>query len=413
MAQRVLGVIRSAAGQPEEGVARCREAVMAAPSAQTRAFASLYLAHTLLDAAEFHEAVNVALDAVVHAQLAGLDRNFGGYLDALAAEGLVRLGRWSDAETVLSRHVGVDPLPVGAIRLARAAAMLAARRGDTDRARSILADAQSPGIDPFHQALLDSVTAEVYLACGDWRQAALAAERGWASSESISPLWSGRFAMLSVSAAVEQALDAQAQRDPIDLEAVIGLFHERLDAVKTACGTLIAVDTAAQLAHGVAMLTRLRGPDPDAWAQAARLWESVSDPWATATARLREAEASVSTGAMARAAASLHEAQRIASELGAAPLLAQVGAVSRRTRLSLETPTPAVLAKKSIDQLGLTSREAEVLTLVAVGHTNRQLAETLYISEKTASVHVSNILRKLGVTSRVDAGAIAQRVGAA
>jgi DNA-binding NarL/FixJ family response regulator len=72
-----------------------------------------------------------------------------------------------------------------------------------------------------------------------------------------------------------------------------------------------------------------------------------------------------------------------------------------------------VLQKASIDQLGLTSREAEVLTHVAVGRTNRQLGEALFISEKTASVHVSNIMRKLGVTSRVDAAAIAQRLGVA
>ena len=71
------------------------------------------------------------------------------------------------------------------------------------------------------------------------------------------------------------------------------------------------------------------------------------------------------------------------------------------------------IAKTSVDRLGLTPREAEVLALVAVGHTNRRIGEDLYISEKTASVHVSNLLRKLGVTSRVDAAAIAQRLGVA
>jgi DNA-binding NarL/FixJ family response regulator len=61
--------------------------------------------------------------------------------------------------------------------------------------------------------------------------------------------------------------------------------------------------------------------------------------------------------------------------------------------------------------LGLTPREAEVLSLVAVGRTNREIATALYVSEKTASVHVSNILRKLGVTTRVEAAAVAQRLG--
>jgi DNA-binding NarL/FixJ family response regulator len=67
--------------------------------------------------------------------------------------------------------------------------------------------------------------------------------------------------------------------------------------------------------------------------------------------------------------------------------------------------------ERSADRLGLTPREAEVLGLVAAGRTNRQIGEQLYVSEKTASVHVSNILRKLGVTTRVEAAAVAQRLG--
>ena len=114
-----------------------------------------------------------------------------------------------------------------------------------------------------------------------------------------------------------------------------------------------------------------------------------------------------------RAAAALQEAHPIASELGAAPLVAQIAAVSRRTRLSVEAPTRVAIDQASIERLGLTAREAEVLALVAAGHTNRQIGEELFVSEKTASVHVSNILRKLGVTSRVDAAAVAQRLGVA
>lgn len=411
MARRLMGLVRSAAGEPDAGVRWCREAVAAAPSAQTRVFALLYLASALLDAGAFREGVNVALDAVVDAQLAGVDRNFGGYLDALAAEGLIRLGRWAEADTVLARHVDVDALPVGAIRLARSAAMLAARRGDLDRARSALADADAQPIDPFHRLLLDAASAEVHLAFGDWDQAVIAAERGWASSHGISSLWSARFAMLSAGAAVERALDAKAQRQPIDQHAVVDAISERLGAFDD-CGGL-AIDTAAHVAHARATLTRLRVPDPDAWAGAVRLWEELGDPWATASARLREAEAAASTGATARAAAALHDAQRVASGLGAEALLADIAAMSRRTRLSLEAPAPVPVGKRSADELGLTPREAEVLSLVAVGQTNRELGEALYISEKTASVHVSNILRKLGVTSRVDAAAIAQRLGMA
>ena len=93
--------------------------------------------------------------------------------------------------------------------------------------------------------------------------------------------------------------------------------------------------------------------------------------------------------------------------------MAQIDAVSRRTRLSIEAPARVALDETSVERLGLTAREAEVLALVAVGRTNRQIGEELFVSNKTASVHVSNILRKLGVTSRADAAAVAQRLGIA
>ncbi|MFL6102506.1 MAG: LuxR C-terminal-related transcriptional regulator, partial [Actinomycetes bacterium] len=70
------------------------------------------------------------------------------------------------------------------------------------------------------------------------------------------------------------------------------------------------------------------------------------------------------------------------------------------------TPAPP----SPLDALGLTAREREVLALVALGRTNAQIAETLFISPKTATVHVSNILTKLGVRNRVEAATIAHRL---
>ena len=64
-----------------------------------------------------------------------------------------------------------------------------------------------------------------------------------------------------------------------------------------------------------------------------------------------------------------------------------------------------------IDAFGLTQREREVLDLLADGRSNPQIAEALFISRKTASVHVSNILGKLGVASRGEAAAVAHRLG--
>jgi DNA-binding NarL/FixJ family response regulator len=61
------------------------------------------------------------------------------------------------------------------------------------------------------------------------------------------------------------------------------------------------------------------------------------------------------------------------------------------------------------DAFGLTPRERQVLALLAEGATNRQIGRALYMAEKTASVHVSRILSKLGVRTRTQAAAVAHR----
>lgn len=410
MGRRVLGVALAALGHPEEAVARCREAVEAAPTAQARALARIYLSSVLLDVGASQDAVDCAQAGVAEVDRAGIDRSTAGYLDAVAAEGLLRLGRWDEAAGLLDRHPEPDHLPVGEIRLGRARALLAARRGDRVRAEAALFEAAAQPIDPWHQPLLDAATADVHLVLGDWDEAAAATALGAGSSGGGSAVWAPRFAMFHVASEVERVLDAQARQEPVDVPAIVGGLHERID-VSAGAGAPPTLDAAAHLALASASLARLTGPDPDAWASAARLVEEVPDAWLAASARLREAEAAVATGDLARAAAALQDAQGRAVALGSPPLLAAVAALARRSRLSVEAPPAVVVAKDSADALGLTPREAEVLALVAAGDTNREIGEALYISEKTASVHVSNILRKLGVTSRVDAAAIAQRLG--
>jgi DNA-binding NarL/FixJ family response regulator len=89
--------------------------------------------------------------------------------------------------------------------------------------------------------------------------------------------------------------------------------------------------------------------------------------------------------------------------MGADPLLAQIDALARRAHLSLVAERPVAAAESGVDHFGLTDREVEVLRLVADGYSNGQIGQALFISRKTASVHVSNILRKLDVSSRLEA----------
>jgi DNA-binding CsgD family transcriptional regulator len=142
-----------------------------------------------------------------------------------------------------------------------------------------------------------------------------------------------------------------------------------------------------------------------------------TSPVLTWSARWREAEALLAQGAPRPAAgAALAKARTLASGLGARLLTAEIDSLGRRSRIELAVPAggepdgPAGEPAAATDDLGLTPREREVLALVADGRTNRQIAQALFISSKTASVHVSNILAKLGVANRGEAAAVAHRL---
>ncbi|MDG4756786.1 response regulator transcription factor [Micromonospora sp. WMMD710] len=102
------------------------------------------------------------------------------------------------------------------------------------------------------------------------------------------------------------------------------------------------------------------------------------------------------------AAAAVTEAAEIARRLGAGPLAEAASVLARRVGLRGAGGAGADL---------LTAREREVLRLVAEGHSNSRIAERLFISPKTASVHVSRIIAKLDVTNRMEAAALAHRLG--
>ena len=156
--------------------------------------------------------------------------------------------------------------------------------------------------------------------------------------------------------------------------------------------------------------------DPDGWLAVVAAW-AAGYPYPLATARWRAAEALLARrGDRALAADLLRQGHAAAVALGARPSAASWsawpgwpgGAAPGRPRRggrrrAAGDPDGAAL--------GLTARELEVLALVAEGRSNRQVADALFISAKTASVHVSNILAKLGVASRVEAAAVAHRLG--
>jgi DNA-binding CsgD family transcriptional regulator len=173
----------------------------------------------------------------------------------------------------------------------------------------------------------------------------------------------------------------------------------------TAGGWLLLAEAESVRVQGAAR--------PEVWAAAAASWDRLERPPLVAYCRWREAEALVGSGASRlEASAPLRQARCVAVRLGARPMLREIELLAERARLDLAAPGPAgdERAPGLAEALGLTAREADVLALVARGYTNREIADELVISVKTASVHVSHILQKLNAPNRREAAAILHRL---
>ncbi len=431
-ARKALGVDLAFLGDLKAGVGQLSEARRIAEAVGkvdevARAFATL---SGLLEAfGELEAATAVALEGAELAASQGLGRWHSPFLTATAARALFALGRWDDAEVLL--HRAADRV---APELAAARVYIHTARSQLDLARGLAASAAEhlavareayaqTVTQPWFATPLFTATAELAMLEGRLGDADAAVAEGLrvAGADLIfdAPLYA-----LGLRAAADRAELARARRTGDEVlearevgNALAGELRARMSPER-ADGTVPTPRTEAQAVLCEAELARLGGhSDPDLWAAAAKAWQRLGEPYPTAYARWREAEALLLGGLVReQVEPSLRAAHATASELGAASLRAEIEALARRGRLNLgtdaaTTPPPAPEPPSPLDRLGLTAREQEVLALVAIGRTNRQIAETLFISPKTATVHVSNILGKLGVRSRVEAATIAHRLG--
>jgi DNA-binding CsgD family transcriptional regulator len=171
-------------------------------------------------------------------------------------------------------------------------------------------------------------------------------------------------------------------------------------------------------AYGVtfdAELARLqRTGEETAWRDAGDTWAAHGATRLTGYARWRLAERLLDHGRRRDGETELAAAY-LASN-GHVPLRREIEALARRARVSLPTtpsssPSAAGATEADDKRHALTPRELDVLRLLATGATNAEIGRRLYMSPKTASVHVSAIIRKLGVTGRLQAAAVAERMG--
>jgi DNA-binding CsgD family transcriptional regulator len=228
-------------------------------------------------------------------------------------------------------------------------------------------------------------------------------------------LYCGEVLALGARAVADLAETARARRDGGAERAALAAADRLVAAAERMGGRPFGdhpslATIAGDRADWRAELRRARGvADPDAWAQAAGVWQRLGRPHRRAYALLRQAEARLATSRRPAAAA---DPLRAAAEAatGMAPLAAAIHRLARRSRISLR-PAPAPAPPGTDDPYGLTHRERHVLRLLARGYTNAQIGAELFMSPKTAGVHVSNILRKLKVVNRAEAAAVGERAG--
>jgi DNA-binding NarL/FixJ family response regulator len=149
------------------------------------------------------------------------------------------------------------------------------------------------------------------------------------------------------------------------------------------------------------------------WGAAAKAWQDLGCPHRAGYAWWRQAQAQADAGQSASVAAAALRSAAAATE-GHQPLLMAMRTLAGRVGVLLQAPAVTVQAPQQHERRALyrlTGRELEVLRLVAPGRSNAQIGTELRISRATAAVHVTSILRKLGVTSRVQAAALAERAG--
>jgi DNA-binding CsgD family transcriptional regulator len=210
----------------------------------------------------------------------------------------------------------------------------------------------------------------------------------------------------------QRARDLREKADERDALARARIHMQRLRSAAQDGGPV----EGAWRTTGDAELARARGRnDPALWLKAAAAWDAMTRPYQAAIGRWRAAEAYVEAGDRGAAQDAASSALATARRLGSDWLAREIATLGERARLELAegaVPSPARSQAEvaPADPFALTPRERQVLVLIAEGATNRQIGAALYMAEKTASVHVSRILSKLGVHSRTQAAAVAHRL---
>ncbi|MFE3250601.1 AAA family ATPase [Streptomyces sp. NPDC059209] len=329
------------------------------------------------------------------------------------SESLFSLGRWNESRTAIDEAAQIAHAPKARALVAVRRALLALGRGDAAEAESqvTLARAVFGPHDPQPQHVIAPARLAMVSAARQGRLAEARAEFEQVAAQGFPPGMQ-RYALPLLCSAAAMEADARGLPEAdAGREAILAIVRDHAKRLPAVVPVWRAYDLLleAELARADGIVA------PKLWARAVAAFEAPARPYELAEARHRWAADLLAASAdREQATALLIQAHTTAKRLGARHLVEETELLAGRARISLSTtprlaPAPGPEADAA-GSLGLTPRERDVLRRVAEGLSNRQIAEELYISPKTASVHVSNILAKLGVSGRTEAAAMTHRL---
>jgi DNA-binding CsgD family transcriptional regulator len=370
---------------------RAADLARATGDADRLVHALVNISDALFEVGSYTESARVAEEGTIEAKRVGISRSKGAFLLSNHAEALVALGRWDQADALCAETARVDPPGTLGLHWLEIRARLRLRRGHP-RADELIARAlgfqTKPYLDhqlglPLHELRIEAALAADNLAD------AVAASREAVALGGLDEVPRYVWRMLAVAARAAALADDEELRARI--RALASTTEARHPVELAASAEVDALVGSGTLAE---------------WQAAVAARRADGQPYELGRALLWLAEAAAPAGERAVVAEAIEEAGAIASELDARLLRDSLDTLARRVGLRTAGRSSTVAETEL-----LTDREREVLRLVAEGLSNRLIAERLYISPKTASVHVSRIIAKLDVANRVEAAAVAHRLG--
>jgi DNA-binding NarL/FixJ family response regulator len=419
-----LGMIAERGGRVKTAIASYARALAQARRAEVLGVelrAAFQLARIHLERGNLAAASGTAHEGILRAERAGLAMAPYGYdLQYLHYLAHYSDGSWDHAQEVADGFA-IRVTSEAEARLSAMALFVAVARG------SAAVETRRAWLEPFMACdqFVEYIARGQFAEHAYWQGDIETALTESAATVRASIAWDGpaapqliRVAAVWLAALADRAVQARGSGDAARAQEVVAEARRVVEFARSGAGNRgrprisLGVDGRGWLARAEAEWRRAAGDnDPAAWRAVLDAF-GPAFVYEAARSRWRLAEALAAAGQRDEAQAQWVLAVAAADQLGAAPLRRALDDLGRRARLTASAARAGGPGSAGRGPLAtLTSREVEVLRLLAAGHSNREIGATLFIAPKTASVHVSNILAKLGASSRTEAAAIAHSNG--